>query len=80
MSNEQWKNGGDCKECRRRRYCSKECTQHKKYRHRRMKEALYRNPNFAVLGEGVIYMSDGKGRFTSLCKCSGCEVVKGGAE
>lgn len=30
MNNEQWKSGGDCEQCRRRNYCSKECTEHKK--------------------------------------------------
>ncbi len=26
---EQWKMGGDCSICRKRKYCNKECSQHK---------------------------------------------------
>lgn len=29
---EQWKNGGDCKWCRRVKYCRKECRAHKMWR------------------------------------------------
>jgi len=27
---DQWKRGGDCEKCRRKKYCSKACTMHKK--------------------------------------------------
>lgn len=27
---DQWKQGGDCEKCRRRKYCNKSCTMHKK--------------------------------------------------
>lgn len=30
MSDEQWKSGGQCNECRRNNYCKTECTQHKR--------------------------------------------------
>lgn len=30
MSDEQWKSGGRCNECRRNNYCKTECTQHKR--------------------------------------------------
>lgn len=30
MSNEQWKDKGLCNECRRKNYCGKECTAHKR--------------------------------------------------
>lgn len=29
MSDEQWKNGGDCQKCRRRNYCGTSCKKHK---------------------------------------------------
>ena len=30
MSNEQWKQGGECSKCRRQKYCKKECSEHKR--------------------------------------------------
>ena len=30
MSNEQWKHGGDCNKCRRKKYCSKACSENKR--------------------------------------------------
>lgn len=30
MNTEQWKSGGNCKECRRQEYCTKKCTTWKK--------------------------------------------------
>lgn len=29
MGNEQWKESGSCKECRRKNYCKNECKAHK---------------------------------------------------
>ena len=29
---DQWKGGGDCRKCRRLKYCKTECKAHKRYR------------------------------------------------
>ena len=40
-SNEQWKSGGDCTKCRRRKYCKKTCAANRKF-DRRIISAIVR--------------------------------------
>lgn len=37
---DQWKLNGDCKQCRRKNYCSNACSAHKKSCDRKMKAAM----------------------------------------
>lgn len=39
MSNEQWKQGGDCSKCRRQKYCKKKCSENKRVIDRVVREA-----------------------------------------
>lgn len=39
---ENWKTDGNCKECRRRNYCSKACKKHKEYEQAIIAEAVSR--------------------------------------
>ena len=40
MSDEQWKNGGDCRKCRRLKYCGSDCTEHKRRFKRKLGEMV----------------------------------------
>ena len=40
VNTEQWKSGGDCKACRRRTYCKKQCRENRMLSNRRIREAL----------------------------------------
>lgn len=40
MTNEQWKEGGNCNECRRKKYCTKACTKHRKMRYELISQAI----------------------------------------
>ncbi|WP_394911969.1 hypothetical protein [uncultured Robinsoniella sp.] len=40
MSNEQWKESGNCKECRRKNYCKTACKAHKVRTDRELKIAV----------------------------------------
>lgn len=39
---DQWKMGGDCSICRKRKYCTKDCTQHKAWVRRAIAAAFGR--------------------------------------
>lgn len=42
IDNEQWKSGGICAQCRRLKYCKKECTAYRKRKYRLARQ-LVRN-------------------------------------
>lgn len=48
---DQWLLGGDCKECRRVKYCTKLCTAHKKNLQRLLIEGLKKNKGREVIDE-----------------------------
>lgn len=50
---DQWLSGGDCKECRRVKYCTKLCTAHKKNLQRLLIEGLKKNKGREVIDEVV---------------------------
>lgn len=39
-NNEQWKSGGNCNKCRRKNYCKKSCTLHKREEEYRAKSYI----------------------------------------
>ena len=39
-NNEQWKNGGDCRKCRRAKYCKKECRASRERMNREMRQLI----------------------------------------
>lgn len=42
MSVNAWKDTGDCRECRRKEYCRKDCSARKRFYDRTVKQALLR--------------------------------------
>lgn len=50
---DQWLLGGDCKECRRVKYCTKLCKAHKKNLQRLLIEGLKKNKGREVIDEVV---------------------------
>lgn len=39
-NNEQWISGGDCDKCRRQKFCSKSCTENKRFEQRRLSSLI----------------------------------------
>lgn len=44
MNRNQWEHNGDCSKCRRKEYCSKECSAHKRAIKRVFAEAINQTP------------------------------------
>lgn len=51
MSSEQWKSGGDCKLCRRKKYCGKVCKQHREAIRRMVRDVILEHTGGGILGE-----------------------------
>ena len=54
MSNEQWKSGGDCSKCRRKKYCKKECSEHKRLVNRVIRQSAAKIITNVFMKGGVL--------------------------
>lgn len=68
MSTEAWKDTGNCKDCRRVKYCRKQCTANKK-RERKIIELSMRSAiGKVMLQNGARYAVEAKARLANLRK------------
>lgn len=50
MNSEQWINGGDCNLCRRKKYCSKVCKQHREATRRMVRDVIIEQTGGGIIG------------------------------
>lgn len=74
MSTEAWRDTGNCKDCRRVKYCRTQCTANKKRMHKIIELSMRSAIGKVMLKNGARYAEEAKARLANLRKVNSEDI------